>query len=202
MENEHLFDVGPTRVVTATVPEAPDAPKQEPVDLTVPMAFESVAGATMSEDGKYRYVLWRKLLPKGKTVLFVGLNPSTADAETDDPTVRAMLSFAKRWHCATVIVANIFAVRSTDPVAVKAGDSIGPLNEGWLLSLRSRADICVACWGNGGSVRRRGREVFALLERMGPVDCLAINRTGQPKHPLYVRRDTELRPFAYGKEVL
>ena len=189
-----LFDVGPTVPIPAVEPP-PEEPKLEPPDLTTPMEFQPLSGADISANGQYRYSLWRRIAERGPTILFVGLNPSTADHEVDDPTIKAMCEFARRWGYALILVGNLFAYRAMDPKKLKeVSDPIGPENEVKLAELRSRADMCVACWGNGGSMGRRGRIAMKLL---GDTSCVAVNKTGHPKHLLYVRRDTKLMSFAY-----
>jgi hypothetical protein len=200
-DTDPLFDVGiPVAAPAVDVP--PEPPKPEPPDPTTPMEFEPVAGATISADKLYRYSLWRRLLPvgKGKTILWIGLNPSTADGEQDDPTVRAMLSFSKRWGCGLMVVGNLLAYRSTDPEKLRTvDDARGPENVERLVKMRAMADVCVAAWGNGGAFRRVGRHTFNGLALAGPMMCLGVNKTGHPVHPLYQPRNKELRVFAYGR---
>jgi hypothetical protein len=199
-ETKLLFDVG-LAVPLPSPAVVVEEKRPPPPDPTVPFDFEPVAGARISEDGQYRYVLWRRLKPKGKTVLFIGLNPSTADAEADDPTVRAMMSFARRWNCGLLIIGNLMAYRATDPKKLRGvTDPVGPENAMHLLKMHAMADICVAAWGNGGSFGGLGRSVYEVLAQ--PVFCLGINKTGHPLHPLYCPRSRELSPFAYGETPL
>ena len=192
-----LFDAG-LKPAPPPEPEPPEEPKPEPLDPTIPMPFAPLSGAEISADGKYRYVLWRRIREKGPVVLFVGLNPSTADHEVDDPTIRAMCEFAKRWGYATVLVGNLFAYRATDPSELDGvEDPVGPENMAKLEHLRLQANTCVACWGNGGSRARIGRHVMKFLGTCGKVHCVGINKTGHPKHPLYVSRKTPLSEFNY-----
>lgn len=198
-EEQHLFPVGDPKPAPEVEELVDDLPKRE-IDHTEPFPFEPLAGAEISADGVYRYSLWRRLLEKGKTILFVGLNPSTADAQTDDPTIRAMCDFAKRWGYANVVVANLFAFRATDPAQLKAAsDPVGPMNLETVVKLRKSSDLCIACWGNGGALNWSGRRMFKALVDLGPVHCLVVNKSGHPKHPLYVSRSTEPRVFSYQK---
>lgn len=144
------------------------------------------SGATISECGLYRYRLWRSWGP-GDRVLFVMLNPSTADATADDPTIRKCVAFAKMWGFGGMDVANIFALRSTDPKALySAPDPVGPLND---TALRILARICpriVCAWGNHGALHGRGRKVAAMLAEEGATPlCFRLTKPGQPEHPLY-----------------
>lgn len=139
---------------------------------------------------RYRYVLrrvWDGGLP---TVLFVALNPSTADHVTDDATVRRCIGFARDWGFGGLVIANLFALRSTDPSALaRAADPIGPENDRWLALLSRRVRMTVAAWGVAGSLRRRAEEV---LPKLVNVHHLGLTRDGQPRHPLYLPRSLRL----------
>jgi hypothetical protein len=115
--------------------------------------------------------------------------PSTADETADDPTIRRCIGFAKRWGYGGLVMLNLFAFRATDPRDMRAAaDPIGPDND-WHLT-HSPAALIVAAWGAGGTFMDRDRAVRAILgDRL-----MALGHTnhGQPRHPLYVRGDTEL----------
>lgn len=148
--------------------------------------------AEISECGLYRYGLWRKW-SDGPQVLFVMLNPSTADANQDDPTIRRCISFAKSWEFGSLAVGNLFAYRSTDPGFLKTvADPVGPMNDYWLLRIRSESSLCVAAWGNHGNIGNRSRFARDLLTRNGQIHALRMTRQGEPEHPLYIPRN--LRP--------
>jgi hypothetical protein len=151
-------------------------------------------GAEISVCGNYRYALrrgWNGGLPP---ILFIGLNPSTADAELDDPTLRRCRSFAQSWGYGTVVMANLFAYRATNPrVLRQVLDPMGPDNDHWLARLRDETEIAVAAWGQHGDLHGRGQLV---AERLGKLYCLGRTRTGAPRHPLYVRRTAELLPWS------
>jgi hypothetical protein len=141
----------------------------------------------------YRYTLRRTWEPDLPVVLFVGLNPSTADETHDDPTIRRCVGFARRWGYGGLIVVNLFAWQTTDPRALrKAIDPVGLENDAWILRGQEEADRVVAAWGNGGTFRGRAGEV---LPRLREPYALGINQSGQPVHPLYVRGDVALRRF-------
>ncbi len=116
-------------------------------------------------------------------VMFIGLNPSTADENTDDPTLTRCINFAKKWGYGGVRTANLFAFRATDPVVMKAAkDPVGPDNNKWLKKLAQETDLTIAAWGNDGSFLGRSEQVKALLPNL---HCLKINKSGEPAHPLY-----------------
>jgi hypothetical protein len=148
--------------------------------------------AATSEDGLYRYVLERDLpreLGTGRDdvrCLFVMLNPSTADAFVDDPTVRRCCAFARSWGYTSLSVVNLFAFRATDPAKLlRADDPVGPDNDHWIIREADRADLIVAAWGTQGFLRDRDQAVLDLLAPR-PVYCIGTTRTGMPRHPLYV----------------
>ena len=149
--------------------------------------------AVFSQCRRYRYVLrrtWRDSLP---AVLFVALNPSTADETTDDATVRRCVGFAADWGFGSVIMANLFAYRSTDPIALRnVSDPIGPQNDRWLKALSHEARLTVAAWGIHGSLYNRADIVLPALKN---VHHLGRTKQGHPRHPLYLSKTTPLVQF-------
>jgi hypothetical protein len=151
-------------------------------------------GATL--DRVYRYRLWREWNPDAPRVSFVMLNPSTADAKTDDPTIRRCLGFAQSWGYGSLEVVNLFAYRATDPQELRgAADPIGAENDRYLIAASQRAQTLILAWGNWGKLHQRDQAVLRLLAECCKVYCLGINRSGQPRHPLYVRSDAVLLPW-------
>jgi len=153
----------------------------------------------MSECGIYRYALWRDTGALGGegTVVFVMLNPSTADAEQDDPTIRRCIRFARDWGFARLAVGNVYALRSTDPAALaRAEDPVGPKNDYWLLRLGGA--VVIAAWGASRHLTtEREREVIDLLTYGGSLSlgCLGQTKNLRPRHPLFVRADVRPLPF-------
>ncbi len=162
--------------------------------MTQPM-FDTGKSAILSDDGKYRYSLSREWATGGP-VVFVGLNPSTADDQVDDPTIRRMMGFARKWGFPGIMVVNLFAVRMTNPASlVGVPDPVGPDNDHVLRSIDQVADLVVVCWGNDGIFKARCDAVVKILAevaRVVPVKCFGLTNTGQPKHPLYLAADTPL----------
>ncbi|TDB05122.1 DUF1643 domain-containing protein [Halomonas marinisediminis] len=142
--------------------------------------------AKISPCERYRYTLgriWDSELPY---VAFIGLNPSTADAVEDDPTLNRCIQYAKAWGYGGVWMVNLFAFRATSPVDMKAADDpVGPDNDLSLKSVCEAADLVVAAWGNHGSFRNRSRQVRVMLDGL---HCLKLNKSGEPAHPLYQRK--------------
>lgn len=127
-------------------------------------------------------------------MLFIGLNPSTADHRRDDPTIRRCVNFARGWGFAAVQVVNLFAYRATYPDDLKAAtDPVGCRNNYWLRRSHRQADLTVACWGNDGQFRDRASEVLDMLDDLY---CLHINQSRQPAHPLYQRADVSPQPLS------
>ena len=140
----------------------------------------------------YRYSLWRcwKQTPKS-TCLFIGLNPSTADKTTNDPTIRRCINFAKAWGYDSVEVVNLFAYRATKPTDLfKATKPIGSANNQHLLNACHRASIIIAMWGNHGAFQKRDKDVLRTLSNKFKLHCLGTNKQGSPKHPLYLPNET------------
>lgn len=145
--------------------------------------------ATFSRCKAYRYTLRRRWQQGGRTALFVLLNPSTADAVQDDPTVRRCAGFAHAWGYAGYAVANIFALRSTDPAALyRHARPVGERNDAAIRELAGEASLIVCAWGNHGEHLSRGRDVADMLRRDGrSLHCLRMNGSANhPAHPLYL----------------
>jgi hypothetical protein len=157
--------------------------------------------AVISQCGAYRYLL-RRPAPRGPdifqpcagTALFVMLNPSTADATVDDPTIRRCKAFAYRWGCNGIAVVNLYALRSPNPAALWAHDDpIGPENDMWLRTAAREHETVVFAWG-ANAKDERVREVYEIFKG-GPlrqIRCLGVTKDGAPRHPLYVKGDAPL----------
>jgi len=150
------------------------------------------SGAHISRCGTYRYALWRRWAT-GPQVLFVMLNPSTADQRNDDPTIRRCIGFAARWGFGALAVGNLFAYRTPSPrVLRRVPHPVGRANDRWLERLAAESGRVVAAWGNEGAWLGRDAEVRDLL---GPLYALALTRRGQPRHPLYLPNSVRPRPW-------
>ena len=149
------------------------------------------SSAVFSSCGSYRYRLQREIGPGEKTLLFIGLNPSTADEEKNDPTVERIERRAKAMGFGRISVCNIFAYRATDPQVMKGQPfPVGPENDAAILEEARKADLVLCAWGIHGCHLNRGREVEKLLRNAGiPLHCLGRNHDGSPKHPLYIGYD-------------
>jgi len=158
---------------------------------------EGRATATFDPTRRYRYRLTRTWDPSGPRVNFLMLNPSTADAQVLDPTVRRCVGFARSWGFGAVEVTNLFALRATDPRALEAhADPVGADNDRAIVDAARRADRVVVAWGTRGVLGGRAADVAGLIEGLGvrPL-ALRVTRTGHPGHPLYVPGDVEPEPW-------
>ncbi|NYI70676.1 hypothetical protein GGQ54_001236 [Naumannella cuiyingiana] len=151
------------------------------------------SGAVLSECGRYRYRLTRVWDVDRPDATFILLNPSTADAKEDDPTIRRCMRFARTWGLGGLVVVNLYAYRATKPADLwRADDPVGPENDDHLrdvlgVAVRAGSPV-VAAWGAHG---RPGR-VSEVVAFAGRLDALGLTKSGQPRHPLYVRADTRL----------
>lgn len=164
-------------------------------------------GAIVSPDGKYRYLLWREwrwthdpdnwvwmYADQGvpKSVVFIMLNPSTADGNIDDPTIRKCVGFAKRWRYERIEVINLFAYRATKPIEMLKlsyiDDPVGPENSQYIKNHIGNTDspLVVCAWGQYGKHLNQDRTVIGWLEESGIHDfrALGFDLKGNPRHPL------------------
>jgi len=161
------------------------------------VADRIVRGAELSEDGVYRYELTRRWSTAPRDV-WIMLNPSTADAQIDDPTVRRCIGFSRYWGAGAISVVNLFALRATDPAQLRRHpDPIGPVADEAITRAvhvaRARGARVIAAWGGHQMAGPRGQHVRALVGE--PLLCLGTTQSGHPRHPLYVRGDTQLAPL-------
>ena len=142
------------------------------------------SGATFSPCRTFRYSLWRRWEGEEGIVMFIGLNPSTADEIENDRTVNRCISFAKSWGYAGLCMTNLFAFRATDPAVMLAAPApIGPDNDRYLLEYAAQANLVVAAWGTDGAHLNRDRDVRRLLRNL---HYLRLTKEGHPGHPLYL----------------
>lgn len=150
-----------------------------------------IKNAIIDDTGKYRYLLtrtWDENLPPA---VFVMLNPSTANAEEDDPTIRRCVNFAKKWDLGGIKVVNVFAYRATNPKELfKVKEPIGIENEKYIREAVINAGIIILAWGSSCTKLKSGyRKVKEILKDY-ETHCLGITKDGFPKHPLYLKGTT------------
>lgn len=161
--------------------------------MTLPLLDGVDANATVSSDGRYRYLLTREWSRSGAgRVLWIMLNPSTAAADVDDPTVRKCQKFARTWGFDGISVVNLFALRATDPKALLLDDD--PVGDGNDLVTQAAIEThqAVLCaWGANRAASYRADHVLGLVRAAGRTPyVLGLTKAGHPRHPLYVRDET------------
>lgn len=174
--------------------------------------------AIISPCGTYRYRLerdlgqppedfaWAPTAPRrtGGTVLWIMLNPSTADAHVDDPTIRKVVGFSRLHRFSRAIVVNLFAFRSTDPKACESAmvtdfdAAVGPDNQQHVMEAAIDAEAIVCAWGAAPWAEEQARAVCGWLDDLVHAPegiCLGTTKSGAPKHPLYVPYAQRFVPF-------
>lgn len=155
--------------------------------------------AVMSSDGRYRYLLTRPIAGYQDTVCtFIMLNPSTANHEQDDPTIRRCIKFAERLHVTKLQVVNLFALRTPYPDRLEVeSDPVGPDNKYWVdYALQDAKGPVIAAWGANGGFMEQDLTMMGWLDALGiEPECFEVLKNGHPKHPLYVRGTTPLIPY-------
>lgn len=145
-------------------------------------------GACFSPDRKYRYYLWRIWDANKPAILFIGLNPSTADATMDDNTIRRVRRFASDWGYGGVYMMNLFAWVTPYPAELLlCQDPLGDNNK-WLLEISGKCKDVLCAWGSFPEAASRAKEVQAMFPK---ALALVINKDGSPRHPLYVPAKTK-----------
>ena len=157
--------------------------------------------AYISECGAYRYWLQRVWDEPKDLLAFVMPNPSTADAELDDPTIRRCVGFAKREGRGGIVVVNLYAGRATQPADLfKMADPKGPNNpDQWMSWLRHERTKVVCAWGAEPKAHGQAYDFHRFARREDvQLWCLGTTKDGHPKHPLYLRNDAPLIPYRRG----
>jgi len=157
--------------------------------------------AKLSLDEKHRYYLFRRF-DDGPILAWVMLNPSSADAENDDPTIRRCISFAKREGYGAIEVYNLFTQRTSDPSEVdyeniNEEDQRNQFNE----MMFTQAKSIVVAWGNVAKKNMQKSEMARALSGNTNLLCLGTTKSGQPRHPLYVRADQPFEQYAFPIEM-
>jgi hypothetical protein len=144
---------------------------------------DNISGAEFSPCGNYRYALWRIWDTTKPKVMFIGLNPSTANEFRDDPTIRRVKAMAKNWGFGGVYMMNLFAWVTAYPN--ECPDPVNG-NDAWLSKIATKCSDVIFAWGNFKEAQERAKKVIEIFPQ---AKALHINKNGSPKHPLYVRGD-------------
>lgn len=155
------------------------------------------ASCELSACGRYRYTLRRSWAADGPVGTFVMLNPSTADGTLDDPTIRRCVGFARTLGCASLLVVNLYAYRATDPRELRrVVDPVGPANDDAIAAAAVAAGECdgplIVAWGGHAHLDR----VSDVMRLPGMGRAAALTKAGQPRHPLYLHRESRPSPWA------
>ena len=172
------------------------------VDVTAPLPPQpDDAGertAVISDDGLYRYRLGRRWGP-GEIMVWAMLNPSTADANVDDPTIRRCMGFARREGYDGIEVINLYALRATKPThLLDHPDPEGPKNKHhWTEVLTDhKVGMVMAGWGaHAGMGHLPASRAADFWRSAGCWRCVGWTKDGYPRHPLYVKGDAEIERF-------
>ena len=149
--------------------------------------------AVISEDGLYRYSLSRRWARAGDRLLWIMLNPSRADANVDDPTMRRCIGFSRAWGFAALEAVNLYALRTPDPGTLRRHtDPVGPANDAFIARGAQRAVLTILAWGAFPWARDRAERVRELLGAR-ELRCLGLTQSGEPRHPLYAPASCRLR---------
>lgn len=152
---------------------------------------------------RYRYTLehvFDPLMPP-RRIMWIGLNPSTADEGQLDPTLRRIRGFSQSWGFTSFVMTNLFAFRATQPEVMYASgvSAVGPENDRWLVENARNSELVIAAWGSGqlnGHFLFRAGRVKAMFGDLGlRLSCIGTTRDGFPRHPLYVAAKTPLQGY-------
>ena len=160
----------------------------------------SISGALFSDENrKYRYALWRIWDKSKEALLFIGLNPSTANDIKDDPTIIRLVGFAKHWGFGGLYAGNLFSIVSAHPrilLTPAAAEKPGGLNDVAIKEMNKLCSTVLVGWGEWGkNIGLRPNEVITLVGER--TFCLKINKSGEPCHPLYQPRDSKLILYSH-----
>ena len=170
---------------------------------TPPEAMNPTAGQVAING--HRFALWRQVGDQERLIHWVILNPSTASASSDDPTMSRVWDYSRRWSFGWVTVGNLYSYRATKPAKRRewlrrGGEWVTRTtadSDRWVLSMARRADVVVVAWGNHGKLNGRGRAMLKLLaEHDIELHALAFTKAGAPAHPLRQDAKLEARPLA------
>lgn len=172
-------------------------------NVWIPLPLWVKGGAVFGGDREqYRYRLSRVWDPERPVVLFLMMNPSTADPYVDDRTVYRCRSFAEKWGFGTLLVGNTFAYRCTDQKRLlEVDDPVGPENDRHLIEMARQASLIVFAYGSPHrKLRYRGPEVARMFRAEGhQIHVMKLSSQGVPVHPLYLPGD--LKPCLWREAV-
>ena len=146
-------------------------------------------GAEFSADKKYRYALWRIWDTSKPMLMFIGLNPSTANSQYEDPTIRRVKRFAHDWNYGGVYMMNLFSQVTSNPKELVYGNDDIIANNMWLDFHSRYCEKIIFAWGNFPQAQERGKIISNVFPK-NKCYVLGLNKNGSPKHPLYIKAST------------
>ena len=150
------------------------------------------SGAVFEQHRAYRFILWR-FWNDSPRVLFIGLNPSTANEIINDPTIRRCIGFAQKWGYGGMYFCNLYSYVSTDPRLLSSEEALHAANIPAIMMARSLSVLAVVAWGDGVELVENGKSIAGhILKLIKPSLCFGLTKKGNPKHPLYLPSDMEL----------
>lgn len=156
----------------------------------MPLHKDNTAGAVFSDDRKHRYILWREWDRRKPSIMFIGLNPSTANESEPDRTITRIIDFTKDWGYGGFYMVNIFTQVTEDPRKLDKIKNCTP--DELLMEFAKECDKIVFAWGNFKEARERSKAIIAMFPE---AYCLVKNKNGSPRHPLYIKGTTQLIKF-------
>lgn len=172
--------------------------KNQPPVVKTPDIFTPKKGAIFSPNKYHRYLLWRIWDYRKPMLMYIGLNPSTANGKEDDNTIRRLIHFSKKHGFGGFYITNLYSVISTDSDKLKKlkvkNDTIG--NEFQRVYIKRSEAVCLM-WGDKRAIGR-DKLVISLVVLNVPsnkIYCFGKTKKGNPKHPLYLSNATKFQIF-------
>ena len=158
-------------------------------------------GVRLSSCKKHRLQLWREWDSNLPKVLFIMLNPSTADHEQDDPTLRRCIDFTKQWGYGGLYIGNLYSLRAADPMTLlKVSKFSHRGNYKHVSTMAQQCQLVVCAWGNYPIIKKLGIPLNIFKQLNQKLHCIALSKTGTPKHPLYLKKSLTPIPFVLEKQ--
>lgn len=154
------------------------------------------SSAEFSECGKYRYALHRLWDYSKPVAMCIGLNPSTANAEENDPTISNLMRILHKNGYGGLYMMNLFALISPNPDDLRACPDPVKDNDKWIHTIRPLCDEVIFCWGN---FKQAGYRSKIMVQMYHEALCFGKNKNGSPKHPLYLKNNVKLNYYGLTK---
>lgn len=157
--------------------------------MVSPTKNNIVRKVKLSIDKKHRLMLSRHWNLNKPSLLYIMFNPSIADDEVDDPTIRRLISFSRTYNYGGFYVANLYTYITPNPKIIDTSVGIKKNNFKIIKNLTNKVDDVVYAWGNSIVEPSELRNLIT-----SPL-CFGKNINGSPKHPLYLSSKSKLIKF-------